>query len=235
MLQKGSGASIFHCAAANWKDEFLAIVVRRNIHSQNDLDQQLRPKQSRKISSAGACAASSTARTCDSRVPPRGARRARSRARASKPVWEEAQWRSRMDLKREPVGAPAPAASHSLDPISAARPRCSKPSWRAPAPFCGRQRRRQVERRRRQPRGARPRNERVAQRRRRLVSRRQLHLHRLPRLDRISVRGRPRPHRLRCGRRRLRGRCQAGPGAADHPQAARGSRHPPLPLPQQDR
>jgi hypothetical protein len=33
MLQKGSRASIFHCATANWKDEFFASVVRRNIHS----------------------------------------------------------------------------------------------------------------------------------------------------------------------------------------------------------
>ena len=90
-------------------------------------------------------------------------------------------------------------------------------------------------RRRRLPRSPRPRHERPAQRRRGRLPRRHLHLHRLPRLDRIPARGRAGADGLRCGRRRLRTRRQAGPGAADHPEAARGPGHPPLPLPQQDR
>ena len=64
---------------------------------------------------------------------------------------------------------------------------------------------------------------------------RQLHLHRLPRLDRIHPRH---AQRAAGGRRRgrgLRGRREEGAAAAADPARARRAEHPALPVPQQDR
>ena len=67
------------------------------------------------------------------------------------------------------------------------------------------------------------------------LPRRQLHLPRLPGLDRIPGRGRRCARRLRRGHRRLRARREEGAGAPTHPEAAGRSRHSPLPVHQQDR
>ena len=127
------------------------------------LDQQLGRKQSTKISfRRGLRRLRAWREHADSRAPPRGARCA-AVAGARLQTNGRKQWRSRMDLKREAVGAPAPAASHSLDPTSAARPRFSRPFWRARGAIrAGRQRAGQVERRRCQPRSPRPRHERCS-------------------------------------------------------------------------
>ena len=136
------------------------------------------------------------------------------------------QWERPLPLHR--TGRPLPFA---------ARRHFSKPSSRAPARVTRPgQRRRQDDRRRRLARGARPRHERfelnIADVE---FPRRHLHLRRLPRLDRIPARRRARAHRLRRGHRRVRARPQARAGAAGHPEAARGSRHSALPVPEQDR
>ncbi len=83
--------------------------------------------------------------------------------------------------------------------------------------------------------GAPSRHERRAQRRDRRFSRRQLHLPRLPRLDRVPGRRGECAHRLRRRGGGVRAGREEGAGAATHPQAARGSRHSAFPLHQQDR
>ena len=69
----------------------------------------------------------------------------------------------------------------------------------------------------------------------RRFSRRQLHLPRLPRLDRVPGRRGECAHRLRRRGGGVRAGREEGAGAATHPQAARGSRHSAFPLHQQDR
>ena len=64
---------------------------------------------------------------------------------------------------------------------------------------------------------------------------RQLHLHRLSRLRRVRARHARRDPGGRCRRRGLRGGREEAAAAADHPARARGSRHPALPVSQQDR
>ena len=85
-------------------------------------------------------------------------------------------------------------------------------------------------------RGSAPsRHERRAQRRHRRFPRRQFHLPRLSRLDRVPGRRRQRAHGLRRRGRGVRARREEGAGAAADPQAARRSRHPAFPVRQQDR
>ena len=83
--------------------------------------------------------------------------------------------------------------------------------------------------------GAASRHERRAQRRHRRFPRRQLHLPRLPGLDRIPGRRGQRAHGLRRRGGGVRARREEGAGAAADPQAARGSRHSAFPVHQQDR
>ena len=108
----------------------------------------------------------------------------------------------------------------------------SRPHRRDPAPGHGRCRHHG----RRRLQGSAPsQDERRGFRRHHQFHGRQLHLHRLPRLDRIHPRHAQRAAGGRRRRRRLRGRRKEGAAAATDPARARRPEHPALPVPQQDR
>ena len=84
-------------------------------------------------------------------------------------------------------------------------------------------------------RSPRPPDERRGQYRRNRIHGRPLHLHRLPRLDRIPGPVRPRPRRRRSCGGRGGSRCEEAPGAAGHPARSRAAENPAPHVPQQDR
>ena len=89
--------------------------------------------------------------------------------------------------------------------------------------------------RRFQPRGAPPQDGRGLERRHHHLHGRQLHFYRLSGFDRVRAGHARGASRGRCRGRGLRSRREEAAATADHPARARGSRHSPLPVPEQDR